>query len=124
MRSFTQFMESKYLDNIKNQFGVQKHLWMGMPIVLSNVKLGDDFFREPTTFYVSDFDKSIVTIKTVLNPLYDLEFDKDEEIITDRNTQKEFTLSRKKFEELLEPENFTGADFSSASRGMGGGGGI
>lgn len=107
MEGFRQFVEKKdYVSVIKKQLGVPKKLWMGMPIPLSNVKLGKHKIIEPQTFYVKDYDDISVTLVNVEMP----DEDQDDEIDLDKTGSIEVTISRHDFEKLLEPQIPAGAD--------------
>jgi NACalpha-BTF3-like transcription factor len=110
----------QYVSTVKKQLGIGKKLWMGMPVVLSNVKIGKSMIRDPRVFYVTDFDDATVTIKNVKNPMSQEEEDMDDEINLDKDDwdQKQFVLPRNDFYKLLEPE--AQGDFATASQSMGG----
>ena len=116
--------EKKSPDNfvatVKKQVEVPKKLWFGMPITLSNVKLGNHMIRQPAAFYVTTFDSHTVTIRPVPYSSLDKDGngdDVDDEIDLDQadDLGKEVTITRSKFMKLLEPPNYTGADFASGS---------
>lgn len=126
MKSFRTFIEEKeakpanFVNTIKKQMGVPKKLWLGMPILLSNVKLGKHTIGSPTMFYVSDFDKSSVTLVNVPDPSYEGD-DLDGEIDLDKRTVRgdiEVTIDRDDFYDLQEPQITPGAD--TTGLGMGG----
>lgn len=117
-----------FISTIKKQLPlIKKMLWFGMPVVVSNVKLGKIMIRDPRVFYVTDFDDGTVTIQSVENPGFEGEGgDIDDEIELDREDDPDentFTIPRDAFYQLLEPPNFQGADFQKASMTAFGGGG-
>ena len=113
-----------YVATIKKQVQVPKKLWFGMPITLSNVRLGNHLIRQPTAFYVTDFDSHTVTIKPVPFSALDKDGngdDVDDELdldTADHAADKLITITRDKFLKLLEPPNFQGSDFGSAAGGV------
>lgn len=110
--------KDQYVSTIKKQAHIPKKLWMGMPVILSNVKIGKSMIREPRVFYVTDFDDGTVTIKNVKNSMSQEEEDGDDEINMDKDdwAQKKFIIPRDDFYKLLEPEA-TG-DFQTASQSV------
>ncbi len=105
-----------FVSQIKKQAHVPKKLWMGMPVVISNTKLGEHLIREPRAFYVTDFDSHTVTIKPVPNAATDDDNDVDGEMDLgeDDIVGQEYTITRDNFYRLMEPPNFQGADFNGA----------
>jgi len=103
---FFQEDKAKFVNTVKKQLNVPKKLWLGMPVVLSNVKIGDVFIRSPKVFYVTDFDDSVVTIRNVSNPM---NVDTDGEIDLDKSDfeNKSFVLPRQEFYNLLEPQGMS-----------------
>jgi hypothetical protein len=112
--------KSKYVSTVKKQLSVPKQVWMGMPLLISNTKIGKQMITTPTMFYVTDFDDSSVTLTNVPKPgepddIED-EDDPDNEIDLDKQTIKgriEFTISKEDFESLQEPQTFQGMDTMS-----------
>jgi hypothetical protein len=41
-----------FISTVKKQFNVSKKIWLGMPLLLSNVKLGKHLITDPTMFYM------------------------------------------------------------------------
>jgi len=122
-RRFEEEVAPGYLDTIKKQERVPKKLWFGMPLSIGanrTIKLDGRLFKGPMTFYVTEFDDSTVTMKLVRNPLdFTNAEDPDDEIDfdnTDDGGEQSFTIPRSAFEKLLEPDNFQGADFATASQ--------
>jgi hypothetical protein len=104
-----------FVNTIKKQLGVPKKLWLGMPLLVSNCKLGNQMIREPTMFYVKDFDDDSVTIKNLPNATSD---DEDGEIDVSKGTihgEIEAIITKKDFYNLQEPQGM------QAGGGMGGG---
>lgn len=130
MIGFRKFFEeegegNKFVSTIKKQLHVPKALWLGMPIVMSNAKIGGHMIHQPTTFFVTDFNDEEVTIRSVGFPGYgedgtdDSDDDIDGEIDMDRgdlNAGKEFIITREAFYKLLQPD----ASSSLAGSPMGG----
>jgi len=114
----------QFVSTVKKQLKVPKTVWLGMPVTISNTKIGGQLVREPAVFYVTDFDDASVTIANVPTPgNLDIDDDPDDEIDTDDTFLKgkhDFTLSRDEFYKLLEPQIPPGVDTST----MGGGGGL
>jgi hypothetical protein len=134
-KGFRQFHEEKeerpdkYISTIKKQLPlIKKKLWLGMPVMLSNIRLGKILIRSPRPFYVTEFDDGTVTIRSVQNPGLDGDGnDSDDEIDLDDKDdpdENEFTIPRKAFYQLLEPPNFQGANYQQASQTAFGGGGL
>jgi hypothetical protein len=106
--------ESKFPSTIKKQFEVPKSLWYGMPLMVSNAKLGKYDIKQPKMFYVTDYDKKTVTLKPM--PKYPgidtdddskhMDDDQDDEINRDKldDDAGEVIIARKSFYKLLEPE--------------------
>jgi hypothetical protein len=127
---FKLFVEKKaeapdsYVSTIKKQLKVPKKLWFGMPITLSNVKLGGHLIRQPAAFYVTDFDSHTVTIKPIPYAALDKDGngdDIDDELdldTADNLGKKSITMTRDTFLKLMEPPNYQGADFAGASGGV------
>ena len=93
---------------VKQQFKIPKTLWQGMPLLLSNVKLGKRQIREPTVFYVNKYDANTVTLCNMLStgepePFEDEdgEIDLDDTKLTDKI---EIIISRDDFYELQKPQ--------------------
>ncbi len=109
----------QYVSTLKKQVDIPKKLWMGMPVILSNIKIGKVSIRDPRVFYVTEFDDETVTIKNVKNPMSQEEEDMDDEINLDKDDwdQKQFTIPRKEFYKLLEPE-VQGGDLATASQAV------
>lgn len=115
-KTFFEEEESKFLPTVKKQLGVPKVMWLGMPFLVSNTKLGKHKITEPTTFYVTDFSDDYVTLSNVPKPGYgqnangpeDIDDDDpDDEIDMSRGTisgRSEITITRKDFEALQEPQ--------------------
>lgn len=111
-----------FISVIKKHVGVPKKLWFGMPILVSNTKIGDKFYREPTMFHVTDFDKHSVTIELIPDSGYtgDEEGEIDDEIDlddTDNRSKESIILTRTEFVKLLEPQIPPGADMSAGLKG-------
>lgn len=109
------------VDITKKQFGIDKKTWIGMPLMVSNTKLGKHMIRQPTMFYVSEFDDDTVTLTNVLDPtdMGDEDDDEDDEIDLDRNDLHdtiEITISKSDFYELQKPQGM-----QPAGAGLGGG---
>lgn len=109
--------KGKFVSTVKKQLKVPKKLWLGMPILLSNVKLGKHKVTTPTMFYVSDFDDDSVTLTNALEvgqPEDSTdEDDPDNEIDLDKNNidgRVKITISREDFEGLQQPQTFQGMD--------------
>jgi hypothetical protein len=123
---FRRFAEDKapgYLNTIKKQERVPKKLWYGMPLMIGankRINLDGKVFTGPMTFYVTEFDNAVVTMKLVRNPMdFSNMDDPDDEIDLDNNFddgEQKFTIPRAVFEKLLEPDNEPGADFAGASQ--------
>ena len=118
--------KGSFLAHSKKTFGVAKKLWLGMPLLLSNTKLGDYKVIEPKMFYVKDYDDTSVTLTNVLNPMTEKEpgeDDPDDEIDMEDDTegqgQVEITISREDFEDLQKPQTFPGMDTMSLRLGGG-----
>ncbi len=103
-----------FVSQIKKQVHVPKKLWFGMPVVISNTKLGEHLIREPTAFYVVDFDSHTVTIKPVPYAYNDEDMDDEIDLADDHEEGEEYTITRDNFFRLLEPPNYQGADFNGA----------
>lgn len=115
----------KFVATVKKQLKVPKAIWLGMPVTISNTKIGNQLIREPAVFYVTDFDDASVTIANVPTPGNMDTDDLDDEIDTDDSFLKgkhSFTISKDEFYKLLEPQMPPGAD-TSGMGGMGGMGG-
>lgn len=106
MKGFRQFVEedkSQFVGIVKKQLGVPKTLWIGMPVLVSNCKLGKYEIQQPTNFIVSSFDDIGVTIRRIADPTV-FEDDPDDEIDPDEDEQDlEITISLEDFYKLLEP---------------------
>ena len=141
-RGFSLFVEEEedkdhapdaYLSTAKKQMGIPKKLWAGMPILVSNTRIGKRMITDPTMFYVTDFDDTSVTLVNSPKPgsLDDTSDgepaeDPDDEIDLDKGTVHghiEITISRDDFAKLQEPQIPPGMDASSMGGGMGGMGG-
>lgn len=116
MRTFRQFSEEKdkYVSTIKKQLKVPKKIWLGMPLLLSNVKLGKQKVTSPTMFYVKDFDDNYVTITNVMDigqeedPIDDDDPDGEIDISKrDIHGKIEVTMSKMDFEKLQEPQGMS-----------------
>lgn len=119
LRGFRTFMEDdKYVSTIKKQLGVPKKLWLGMPVLVTNTKIGKHKIDTPTMFNVTDFDEKSVTVATVANTGVE---DLDDEIDTDKIGEIEITISRDDFYKLIEPQVPPGADTGGMMGGLGGG---
>lgn len=112
-----------YLNTLKKQEKIPKHLWLGMPFAVGankHFKVDGQTFKGPMVFYVSEFDSVTVTLKLVRNPMDFDNDDPDDEIDLDtkNHAEQEFTILRSIFEKLLEPDNIQGADFAQASQAI------
>ena len=126
LKGFRRFVEEKdqFVSTIKKQLDVPKKVWLGMPISLSNVKLGGHMITDPTIFYVTDFDDVSVTLTNVPKPGHEHdddyeEDDPDDEIDLDKDTIRghiEVTIDRDDFYKLQEPQGMT----QGGGMGMGG----
>jgi len=112
----------------KKVLGVSKKLWTMMPLLLSNVKLGNHKIIEPTMFYVKEFDDDSVTLTNVPKdgqPDDESDYDDpDDEIDLDKSTitgRIEVTISKDDFDGLQKPQTFQGMDTMSLRIGGGGG---
>ncbi len=133
LRGFSLFVEEEedkdhepdsYVSTVKKQLHVPKKLWAGMPVLVSNTKLGNHMVTEPTMFYVKDFDDISVTLVNVPKPGSnddnDDKDDPDDEIDLDKQTIRghlEITIDRDEFYKLQEPQVPPGG----GGGGMGGG---
>lgn len=117
-----------FASTIKKQFKVPKSLWFGMPILISNAKLGKYKIRQPKMFYVTDYDRNTVTLKPMPDyPGIDNDDDViDDEIDKDRkdNDAGEVIIAKKEFYKLLEPEGMQPGGDPMAGGAPGGAGGI
>lgn len=111
------------LDVMKKQMRIPKKLWAGMPFTVGankRIKMDGKVFTGPMTFYVDEFDDSTVTLKLVRNPLDFTNMDDvDDEIDLDNTNdggEQKFVIPRSAFEQLLEPDNFQGADFAGPAQ--------
>lgn len=111
------------LDVMKKQMRIPKKLWAGLPFTVGankRIKMDGKVFTGPMTFYVTEFDDSTVTLKLVRNPLDFTNMDDvDDEIDLDNNDdggEQKFVIPRSAFEQLLEPDNFQGADFAGPAQ--------
>jgi hypothetical protein len=134
LKGFRKFVEEKeqpdkYVSVVKKQLKVPKSLWLGMPVLVSNTKIGDKTIIDPTMFYVSDFDRDSVTIVNVPDPgdyegeEGDIDSDPDDEINLDKkgiHGHVEFVLSRDDFYQLQTPQIPPGGDAMGGGMGMGG----
>lgn len=109
-----------YLSTVKKQFKIPKKLWLGMPILLSNTKIGKHKITSPTMFYVKEFDDSSVTLTNVLDVGQpedpNDESDMDDEIDLDKGDvhgRIEVTISREDFDNLSMPQTYAGLDATS-----------
>lgn len=120
---FRSSLGTNYANTIKKQIRVPKKLWFGMPLSIGankTINLDGRLFKGPMTFFVTEFDDKTVTMKLVRNPM-DFSFmdDPDDEIDPDNmddGGEQQFTIPRSTFEKLLEPDNYPGADFATASQ--------
>jgi hypothetical protein len=125
MQGFKEFAKKDdYLSTVKSQLKVPKSLWVGMPILLSNTKLGKYRIDRPTMFYVTEFDDQWVTITNVLEvgQPEDGEDDPDNEINVDKNRivgRIQTTISREDFDDLQQPQTFQGMDTTQLRLGGG-----
>ncbi len=117
-----------FLAQSKRVFGVPKKTWLGMPLMLSNVKLGPHKIVQPTMFYVTSFDKTSVTLTNVPTegqPDDESDYDDpDDEIDMSKSAltgRIEVTISRDDFNDLQKPQTFQGMDTTSLRIGGGGG---
>lgn len=110
--------KNKYVSTVKKQLYVPKKIWMGMPLLISNTKIGKQMITSPTMFYVTDFDNNSVTLTNVPRseePFDAEEDDPDGEIDLDKGMIKGrvvLTISKQDFESLQEPQTFQGMDTS------------
>lgn len=104
MTSFRQFFENKFADIMKKQLRIPKNIWVGMPILVGNVKLGGKKIVEPTTFIVKKYDdNSVVLSASVEEPAMpddDGEFDVSKNLL---NPNQEFVVSIEQFYKMIEP---------------------
>lgn len=107
-----------YVSQIKKQTKVPKKIWLGMPVVISNTKLGDSMIREPTAFYVIEFDTHTVILKPVPYAYGDEDQDDEIDLEKDDGKGKTFTITINNFYKLVAPQNFQGADFNTAGSGI------
>ena len=122
-RRFTEDEQAPgYFATVKKQQRIPKKLWLGMPFSIGadkTIKLDGKLFKGPMTFYVTEFDDKTVTMKLVRNPMDFSNADDPDDEVDPENTndgeEQNFTIPRSQFEELLEPNQFPGADFASAS---------
>jgi hypothetical protein len=103
-KNFKLFEEkTPYVDIVKKQLGVSKSLWLGMPVLISNVKLGKIKITKPTMFYVKDFNDNTVTMKSSLFPTS--AEDSDDEIdVSGDDEQRDIIISRNDFYNIQEPQ--------------------
>lgn len=116
--------KDSYVDTIKKQLGVEKKIWTGMPLLVSNAKLGTHKITQPTIFYVWEFDDNSVTLRNIPKPTEpdDGEEDGDGEINIDDSDVHgtiEVTIDIKDFYDLQKPQGMQPG--GSAAMGMGGG---
>ena len=120
---FRQFVEkTDYFSVVKKNLRVPKRLWFGMPVIVSNVKIGHKKITKPTIFYVKDFDRDSVTINSLSDPgVSDKDCDFDDEIDLSKDDDEiEAIITRDDFQKLMEPQ----IDPNAAAGGAGGMGGM
>lgn len=113
MNSFRKFIESKFFGTLEKQLKIPKKLWEGMPLLVNHAVIGNIHIVKPTMFYVSEFNRDYVTIKSFKDePITPDEMDDEVDLSTD-NDPIEATISRKDFEKLSEfdsvPQNPMGS---------------
>ena len=100
---FSKFLEdSSYQDIMSKNARISKKLWFGMPVIVTNAKVGKLMIKQPTIFYVQDFNKDNVTLRMVGDEVYDI--DNAGEINVGGMNElegEEFTISMKDFYDLM-----------------------
>lgn len=122
MKGFRQFVEKedpeKFVSTVKKQLDIPKRIWLGMPLTISNTKIGKQMITSPTMFHVTDFDDVYVTLASIANPGHEHDGepdyeDPDDEIEMDTDNVRgkfEITINKKDFYKLLEPQISQGTD--------------
>jgi hypothetical protein len=123
MKGFREFVDKeKYVATVKKQLGVPKKIWLGMPLLLSNTKLGNRMIGQPTMFYVTNYDKNSVTLSNATEPgSQEREYDADDELDLDKSTVQgkiEITVSMQDFYKLQEPQVPPGGGDTGMMGGM------
>jgi len=96
--------KDKFVSTVKDKLKVDKNLWLGMPLLLSNKEIGDHKIVNPTMCYVTDYDENSVTFKNYLMPEDKEGWDDDDELNPDNKEAFEITVSLEDFFNLQEPE--------------------
>ena len=114
---FSKFLEdSSYQDIMSKNARISKKLWFGMPVIVTNAKVGKLMIKQPTIFYVQDFNKDNVTLRMVGDEVYDI--DNAGEINVGGMNElegEEFTISMKDFYDLMTPPSDAGLDVAQAA---------
>jgi hypothetical protein len=123
LSGFKRYYED-FTDTAMRKLGVDPSAWLNQVIVASNVRIGEDYFSQPTRFRVinvtGDSDKKTVTIKCVSDPdEVNNMLPKMPHEMPSPYSGKTYRLSQNEFNNLITPQIPPGATGDMGSGGFG-----
>lgn len=123
-------VKTPFMSTVRSQIHVPIEQWYTSTFEVENTCMGSwdektqqcdgDFIREPTPFNVVAHDDYNVTIRSVPNAMSKWASDLDKVITKTKGSEmgesREYTIPRKRFDQLVKPKNYQGADYQTASQ--------